>query len=70
MRPIDADALLKDIEEYIVSAENTISEHPDDIRNYNNGLLTAIKAVTDAPTIELLIKGKLETPLHSPIGEQ
>lgn len=51
MRLIDADALIKDLNDYIVSSKQAISEHPDDIFKYNSGILSAIQAVMDAPTI-------------------
>lgn len=46
---ISRQVVLKDLEEYIVKPENAISVHPDDIHNYNSGLLTAIQVVTDTP---------------------
>lgn len=49
MRLIDGEALLKELKEYMVNPDNAISEHPDDVRNYNSGLLTAIQVVADAP---------------------
>lgn len=52
MRPIDADVLIKDLNDYIVNPNQAISEHPDDIFKYNSGLLSAIQVVMDAPTIK------------------
>lgn len=49
---IDREALLKDLKEYMVNPEDVISEHPDDVHNYNAGLLTAIQLVTDAPVVQ------------------
>lgn len=49
---IDRQFVLKDLEEYILNAEDAIAEHPDDIRYYNSGLRTAIQAVTDAPSAQ------------------
>lgn len=46
---ISRQVVLKDLKEYIVKPENAISVHPDDIRNYNSGLLTAIQVVTETP---------------------
>ena len=47
---IDREGLLKELKEYIVNPENATAEHPDDVRNYNSGLLTAVQVVTEAPS--------------------
>ena len=49
---ISRQVVVKDLEEYIVKPENAISDHPDDIHNYNSGLLTAIQVVTDTPSAQ------------------
>lgn len=49
---IDREALLKELKEYIVNPEDVISEHPDDVHNYNAGLHTAIQVITDAPVVQ------------------
>ncbi len=49
---IDRQFVLKDLEEYILNAEDVTAEHPDDVRYYNSGLRTAIQAVTDAPSAQ------------------
>ena len=49
---IDREALLKKLEEYMVSAKDVILATPEEIHNYNGGLRTAIQIVADAPTVE------------------
>lgn len=49
---ISREVVLKELEEYLVNPETAISVYPDDIHNYNSGLLTAIQAVTDIPSAQ------------------
>ena len=67
MRPIDADALLEQLAEAVRRADEDAAYTGN--RNSEVSFDMAVKYIKNAPTIELLIKGKLETPLHSPIGE-
>ena len=50
MRLIDADVLIKDLEEYKVDTSNAISE--DELYGYDAGLHTSICAVIEAVTID------------------
>lgn len=52
MRPIDADVLIKDLEEYKVDMSNAISEDELYINGYDAGLHTSICAVIEAVTID------------------
>lgn len=52
MRLIDADVLIKDLEEYKVDMSNAISEDELYINGYDAGLHTSICAVIEAVTID------------------
>ena len=65
MRPIDADALLEQLAEAVRRADEDAAYTGN--RSSELSWDMAVRYIKNAPTIELLIKGKLETPLHSPI---
>lgn len=58
MRLVDARVLFEDIKEYMVDPDLAISDHRDDIYHYNSGLLTAMRSVLEAPTVDLVKHGQ------------
>ena len=45
---------IKTIKEYFVDSDTAISEHPDDVFRYNSGLQSALEAVFDIPSADVV----------------
>ena len=49
---ISRQAAIDALRDNLVDPDKAISEHPDDVFNYNSGLLTAVQAILDLPSVE------------------
>lgn len=50
---INKQDIIQELKSYIVDPENAISEYPDDVLHYNDGLLTAIDVIIKLKAVPL-----------------